>query len=205
MFFSFALSTFEKILNSYLLLDPATKMRLAALKGKIIVLEFQHVNIKVFWLPHADGIHLADHFNGLADVTLRGSPFDFIRLSATSKNNANLFASGITVIGDTDVAQEFKALFANLDIDWEEQLSHFTGDVVAHQVGNLIKAMCQWAKQSTATIQQDLSEYIHEEVRWLPSREELQDFFAATDKLRDDVERTALHIKNLEKKLDKYT
>lgn len=202
MFFSLALPALEKILNTYLLLDPATKQRLTVLTGKVIVLEFQHLNLKVFWLPHANGIHLVDHFAGPADVTLRGSPFDFIRLSTTTKDNATLFASGIIVLGDTDVAQEFKALFANLDIDWEEQLSHFTGDVVAHQVGNFIRALCQWANQTTTTLQQNLSEYIHEEACWLPTREELQDFFAASDKLRDDVERAALRIEKL--KMDKF-
>lgn len=197
MFFSLALSTLEKIMNRYLLLDPATKQRLTALTGKVIVLEFQHINLKIFWLPHADGIHLTDQFTGSVNVTLRGSPFDFIRLSAAPKDNATLFASGITVLGDTDVAQEFKALFANLDIDWEEQLSHFTGDVVAHQIGNFIKALCAWAQQTTTSMQQNLTEYIHEEARWLPSREELQDFFSGSDKLRDDVERAALRLKKI--------
>lgn len=200
MLLSLALSTVEKILNHYLLLDPSSKHRLAALSGKVIVLEFQLINLKIFWLPTAEGIQLKDHFEGRVDVTLQGSPFDFIRLS-TSKDTAAVFGSNITVLGDTDVAQEFKALFSNLDIDWEEQLSHVTGDVVAHQVGNFVRALCQWAKQTTTTLTQDLAEYIHEEARWLPTREELQDFFAASDKLRDDVERAALRIEHLKNKL----
>ncbi len=202
MLFSFALSAFEKMLNTYLLLDPASKKRLADLAGKVIVLEFQPINVKIFWLPNTEGIQLTNQFSGPIDVTLQGSPLDFIRLSATSQDNAKLFASGITVTGNTDVAQEFRALFANLDIDWEEQLSHFTGDVVAHQTGNLIRALCNWAKQTSTTIQQNLTEYMQEEARWLPTREELQDFFTGIDKTRDDVERATLRIAQLKKHIE---
>lgn len=201
MLLSLALSRFEKILNRYLLLDPTSKKRLAVLEGKIIELEIRPFNGKIFWLPNTDGIHLTDNFSEAADVTLQGSFLDFIRLSTTPNDHTKIFASGITVKGNTDVAQDFKDLFANLDIDWEEQLSHFTGDVIANQTGNFVKAICNWAKQTTDIVRQNLTEYLHEEKRWFPASEELQDFFAAVDKLRDDVERATLRIEQLKKHL----
>lgn len=197
MIISYILPAIEKAFNYYLQLDPESEQRIADLAGKTIAIEFGQ--FKFYWIVRKHRIHLSEHYMGEADVTLRGSIFDFLKLSTAGDDSAAVFSSGLQVTGDTEVAQQFKDLFAKLDIDWEEHLSHFTGDIFAHQVGNLVRAFCNWAKQSSEVLQQDLNEYLHEEIRLVPSREELQDFFAGVDKVRDDVERLELKIKRLEK------
>lgn len=197
MIISFALSTIEKILNRYLHLDPDTKQRLAPVAGKVVMVDLQYFGCTLYFLLTLDGIHLLDHYAAPVDVTLRGTPLDFLRLSF-SKSNAALFESGIVVTGDTEVAQQFKAIFAHLDIDWEEQLSHVMGDVLAHQVGNFFRALSAWAKQSTDTVQQNTGEYLQEELRLLPSRAELQDFFTEVDQLRNDVDRLEMRVHRLQ-------
>ena len=46
-------------------------------------------------------------------------------------------------------------------------------------------------------MRQNMSEYLHEEVRLLPSKNELDDFFKDIDALALDVERTAAHVNHL--------
>jgi ubiquinone biosynthesis protein UbiJ len=125
---------------------------------------------------------------------------DFLRLSADS-SSAGLLANNIVIIGDTTVAEQFKELFAHLEIDWEEQLSHVAGDVIARQMGNFFRALSRWAKQSARTARQDLTEYLQEEIRLVPPREELQDFFSEIDHLRNDVERIEVRINRLKQQL----
>lgn len=200
MLFSLALAPIEKILNSYLQLDPESKKRLSALAGKVVVIEFQHFPVKIYWAFNVEGVRLFDKYQESTDVSLRGSPFDFMRLTTSKNTSAAIFGSDITVIGDMEVAEKFKALFANLDIDWEEQLSHVTGDVMAHQIGNFIRSISNWAKQSATILRQDITEYIQEEARWLPPREELQDFLTQVDTLRNDTERLELRLDKITKK-----
>lgn len=201
MLFSLALAPAEKILNSFLKLDSDTDKRLIPLAGKVIALEFPPFESRIYWLFTRDGIHLLDEYEGIVDVTLRGSPFSFLRLTKQS-SSAAIFASDITVIGDTETAQDFKILFANLNIDWEEQLSHLTGDVIAHQIGNLFREVSNWAKQSVNTLTQDITEYVQEEARWLPTRIELQDFFSQVDQVRNDTDRLEARLNFLEKKIN---
>lgn len=194
---TFALPAIEKTLNHYLKLDPETKTRLGALNKKVILLQLEPIALKIYWLFTADSMFLVDKYEGPIDVTFKGSLFDFLRFSTNMQDNSMVFAGNITTTGDLDTAQDFKALFANLDIDWEEQLSHVTGDVIAHQIGNVFRSIKSWSQQSATTLQRDITEYVQEEARWLPPREELQHFFAGVDKLRDDAERLELRINKL--------
>ncbi len=198
MIFSLVLTPVEKILNHYLKLDPETEQRLLPIAGKVVAINFNYFDCTLYFLFERDGVRLLDRYVGPTQVTLSGTPLDFLRFSLTGNSQA-LFAGDITVSGDMDVAQQFKEVFAHLDIDWEEQLSKVTGDVMAHQIGNFFRALCDWAKRSTETLRQDVSEYVQEEVRLFPPRTELQDFFKDVDSLRDDVERIEFRIKKIAK------
>lgn len=199
MVIAFILPIIETILNRYLQLDPESKQRLIALENKVIVQQFQPGDLKIYWIFNNNTIQLSDRHAGHIDVTIQGSPLDFLRFSSNLNDQTMLFANDIVTTGNLEIAQDFKALFANLEIDWEEQLSHVTGDVIAHQVGNIFRSLKAWARQSRDSLRQDITEYVQEEARWLPPREELQDFFHGIDQLRDAAERLELRVQRLEK------
>lgn len=200
MILSFMLTTAEKALNRFLQLDPQTDSRLAPIIGRVICVQFQQVKYTVYFLIQKEGVRLLSDYTSTADVTLIGAPFDFLRLSKAASSSAALFESDIKVTGDLDVAKQFKKIFAELDVDWEEQLSTVTGDVIAHQIGNFMRSLGRWAKKSSASLQQDITEYVQEEVRWLPLRLEIQDFFRQVDRTRDDVERLAARVQRLQQR-----
>lgn len=192
------LAVTETVLNGYINLDPESSKNLEKLAGKVIAVELPF--FKFYYVTSKTHINLVSETHSPADVTLQGSPLDFLRYTASEKDNAAFVTSGIKVTGNTEVAQDFKDLFAKIDIDWEEKLSHVTGDVIAHQIGNFFRAISAWAKQSKETLRQDLSEYVHEEIRLFPAAEELQLFYKDVDHLRDSVERIDVRIKKLHTK-----
>jgi len=192
------LSVTETTLNGYINLDPESSKNLEKLAGKIIAVELPF--FKFYYAPTKTHLKLLAECHTPPDVTLQGSPLDFLRYTTSEKDNAAFVESGIKVTGNTDVAQDFKQLFSRIDIDWEEKLSHVTGDIIAHQIGNFFRAIRDWARQSSNTLKQDLSEYIHEEIHLFPAAEELQLFYKDVDHVRDGVERIDARIAKLHKK-----
>ena len=78
------------------------------------------------------------------------------------------------ISGDTELAHQLSKILGTMDIDWEEQLSHFTGDLIAHRVGNLFRTARDWGANSSATLGLDIQEYLQEELRLLPGRLEIE-------------------------------
>jgi len=96
-----------------------------------------------------------------------------------------------------EAGQAFKAALDELDIDWEEQLAGITGDMVAHQLGNTMRSAGNWLRQGRTTLEQDLGEYLQEELRVVPTRIEIENFIADVDQLRMDLERLEARIRRL--------
>lgn len=143
---------------------------------------------------------LAD-YEGKPDTIIHSSPLGLIRLSFLPASKArSLFNDKIRLSGDVELGQAVKNLFDELDIDWEGHLAHFTGDVVAHQVGSLFRQGLAFKKQLQESLHLNMSDYLHEELRAFPSREEINDFFNDIDQLALDVERLQAHVNQLKGK-----
>ncbi|MCK4586952.1 MAG: hypothetical protein KAU29_06400, partial [Gammaproteobacteria bacterium] len=85
--------------------------------------------------------------------------------------------------------------------DWEEHLSHVTGDIVAHKMGNLVRGIFSWSKNTTEILGQDAAEYLQEESRELPNRREVDGFLKNIDTLRSDVDRMEMRVSRLKDRL----
>lgn len=192
-----AFAVLETVLNRYIRLDPTALRRLAPLHGKLIRLHIRGLDIDLYLVPAPDGIQLYPQFEGEPDCTLSGAPLAFARLGGGERAD-QLFAGAVEIRGDSEAGQLFGDVLADLDIDWEEQLSHLTGDVAAHQIGTGARAAGRWGRQAAETLPADLAEYLQEEARLLPTRIETEEFVAAVDRLRDDVERLAARIRRLQ-------
>jgi len=108
-----------------------------------------------------------------------------------------VFEGAVEIDGDNQVAQTLGEVFQGLDIDWEELLSKVVGDTLAHRIGIQARAGGRWAERTGDTLTQDIREYLQEEGRLLPGREEMRAFLTDVDTLRDDVERLAARIERL--------
>lgn len=121
-----------------------------------------------------------------------------IRLSLLPASKArSLFNDKIRMKGDIELGQQVKKLFDEMDIDWEGHLAHFTGDVVAHQIGTFVRKGRAFKKKLDESMRQNISEYLSEELRVIPTKYELEDFFAEVDELSLSVERLQAHINQL--------
>ena len=200
----FALAGLEQTLNAYVNLDPYARERLAALHGAVIALQLTGLEYTLYLVPTADGrLQAYNRIDGAPDCLLRGSPMDLWRSGSSAAGAKELFAGNVAVNGDTELAHRFGEILGGLDIDWEEQLSRLTGDVVAHQIGRRGRRFTAYLEDSAATAQANIGEYLTEEARLLPTRLEAEHFYTDVDALRDDIERLAARLERLQRSLAK--
>jgi ubiquinone biosynthesis protein UbiJ len=193
-----AYATLEQLLNQAIRLDPETPRRLSPMHGRTIQLQPVGLPLSLYLIPGPHTIQLLGSYEGEPDCTLRGTPLDLARMRGTRESADQLFGGAVKITGDTHLAQQFGDFLAGLDIDWEEQLSKLTGDLIAHELGNATRGLYGWSRRQTRTFEQNLQEYLQEELRLTPSRPEIEPFLADVDRLRDDVERLEVRIKRLQ-------
>lgn len=191
------LSTLTKAVNTYLNLDPESRTRLGKLEGKIITVELLPFHATFHCHFSAHGVRIDDTSEESPHTTLRGTPLQMVSVLLTKENRHRFFADDLTITGNMDVGQQVVDLFDGLQIDWEEQLSRITGDGPAHHAGRLVRRASAWLKQVESSFTQNVSDYVHEEQQWLPTREALQDFFLDVDTLRMDVDRVEAKLRQL--------
>lgn len=191
----------ESAANAYLQRDPETPKKLAQLCGKVIALELQGLNITLYLLPDAQGIQIMSHHEGEPDTIISGTPIALVQMTLGESASRSLFSGEVKISGDIELGQRFQRILDELEMDWEEWLSDFTGDVVAHKLGNLVRHAQDWGQQTLSILGQDIADYLHYENRALPTRETLTPFLSAVDEMRDDVDRLAARVERLQRQV----
>ena len=193
-----ALAGLEKALNGYLKLDPTALGRMSTLAGKVIAIELRGLNIVFYLLPGKAGVAVRGVVGAAPDTTFRGTPLSLMRLGLVKNQHNLLFSGDVEIFGDTETGQRFKEILDTLEIDWEEQLSKIVSDVVAHKVGNVVRGIQDWSAQTIDSLNADITEYMQEESRMLPRREETEEFLSSVDILRADVDRLEKRVARLQ-------
>ena len=191
------LQSFEAALNRYLALDPETRQRMERLAGRCIGIELAGTGIRLYIHPDHDGVHLTEHAEQ-TDTMLHGTPLSLLQLGLGGDTGKTLFSGAVTITGDVETGQAFKSMLDDMDIDWEEQLAGLTGDVFAHQAGNTVRRVRDTLRRSSVTLQQDLGEYLREELQLAPSRIETRNLADDIGKLRSATDRLEARIRRLQ-------
>jgi ubiquinone biosynthesis accessory factor UbiJ len=194
------LAVVEQALNRYLALDPEGAAAFDPLAGRIIAIEAKGFGTRITVIPGARGLQLFGAYDAELDCLIQGSPLALARLGMAERKEAQLVTGEVEIAGDTALAQAFSAALARLDVDWEEQLAQVIGDPFARQVGNRVREAEHWSRRTSASMTANLTEYLQEERRLLPTRYEVEAFLNQVDTVRDDVERLGVRIEHLAKR-----
>jgi ubiquinone biosynthesis protein UbiJ len=190
-------SGLETALNTALRLDPAAFGKLNRFSGKVIAIELQGLGLTLYLLPGTDGISLMSQYDAAADTVLSGTPLAMAKMALGPNASKVLFAGEVTIRGDVETGQAFKRLLDELDIDWEEQLAKFTGDIAAHKLGELFQATTRWGHQALEILGKDATEYFQQEGQDLPVPATVRQFMHEVDELRDDTARLEARLTRL--------
>ncbi len=203
MILSSTLYALEKVINHGLSMDPTTVEQLQKLKGKIVKLEIQKVNLNLFIIPDQQGIRLEHRTTLEPDTIIAGTPDNLLRLACAKGDTHAVFQHQLSISGDLELAQSLRDILKNLDIDWERQISRVVGDTAAYQLmrfGKRFKQECQTLKDK---LRSESKTFLEMESELLPCREEFEKFSDQVSELRNTTDRIEARIKHFKNRQEK--
>ena len=191
------LGILEAVVNRYLGLDPEALGALSAFAGRAVAVEL--LGLERTFLVHItdQGVHLTSYLEQDSDARVRATPGALLRALTLQQPGESAFDPDLVIEGDAALVQGIRAVLERIDIDWEELLSHYLGDTISHQIGNVSRGMTRWGRQAGDALMQDAAEYLTEEGRFIPHRGELDAFVTAVDGLREDADRLEQRVRRL--------
>jgi ubiquinone biosynthesis accessory factor UbiJ len=193
----------EQGLNRLLARDPVTLRALDRLSGRVIALQINSpVAMTLFLIPNNEGLQLQQHYGAEPDATLAGSASALLRLVSSEDKAAALFGKGVTISGDSALANRLQTILADADIDWEGLLADQIGDLPAYQAARFLRQQGSYWRQTGSSLSHNLGEYLQEEARLLPPRAELEAFMADVDNLRQRSDRLEARLQRILHRLD---
>jgi ubiquinone biosynthesis protein UbiJ len=193
----------ETVFNAYLDLDPETAAKLGGMSGKVIGIEITDIDITLFLSPVQDRLRVLPKYEGEPEAVVVGSSRALVRSGLSGESGSFLTQGSVRIRGDMELGKQFFDVLTSLEVDWEEQLSRYVGDISAHQIGSIFRALWAWTQQTHTSVRQNLSEYLQEEARIVPTRVEVESFLDDVDTFRSDVDRLRAKVDRLTEFLGK--
>lgn len=194
----------ETSINLILKQDATTLEKFAALQGKVLAFELADLDLTLYLFPHTEGVQIQYLYEGQADTTLQGNTLSFINMSLGDATDS-FFSGEVRIKGDLELGQKFNRILKGLDLDWEEWLSNYTGDLVAFKAGSLVREFTSWGKDALKILELDAREYLQDEGDLTPRTTELNEFAEDISQLRNNTARLEARILRLQKLLESTT
>jgi len=187
------LRPFEKVLNRNIAGSSRARSLLAELEGRSLELRFAATPLRIRLSASADALAVAPAGEDPADAVIEGTPLSFLRL-ASGDAAKSIRAGGMDVKGDAEVAEGFRRLLEAARPDLEEELSRFTGDAAAHYAARFAREAAEFGRRAGDIFARNVSEYLTEESRDVPTRIEAEEFNEGVDRLREAVDRLEARV-----------
>jgi len=171
---------------------------LASLDGRAIELRLAGTTLAARLRVSEGRLQLQASADDPVDATLTATPLTLARL-AQGGGAAALRPGDLVVSGDAHVAQGFQRLLEAARPDWEEELARYVGDLPAHHLARAARGGVGFAARVGETLARNVAEYLTEESRDLAAPTEIEEWIAAVDRLRDDVDRLEARLLRLER------
>lgn len=183
----------EKILNKLLLLNPDSLTRLRQFEGSVVALSIPSLKIVSFLRLTKEGVLLLSRYDGPVTTKITGSLLALLQqiFSARPSLHAN-----IKMEGNSLLAQNLLAMIKDWPINHEEVLSYLLGDVVSHALSVKARQLFGFQYNLFLSLKSMLGEYLQEEMRVVPPKEEVEDSFNDISILRNDVERLEIKLQH---------
>ena len=184
--------------NRLLSMDQQVLDRCQELQGHCVEIHITDLDLRLFCHPGNWGIRLSlNQPPKPVDATISGRTMALLNLAMQEDKISTSIQEGISINGNAAIAQQMQKIFTELDLDWEEALSHYTGDILAYRIHQQARKSGDWICQSVISLSQTSSEYLREESRLSPTQVEFERFQQQATILKQDVERAEQRLRQL--------
>ena len=186
MIHKLVVSTLEHQINQALHGEQSRLEALNQMSGKKIAIALKGFKFKFTFLPDNQKVRVLDDYKGEVDVLISSPPFSLLRLllETTASHNPD-----VIITGDKTIGLQFLQILKKLEIDWEEQLASWLGNM----------PIAQYLKRDRFhNLQDKLNTYLQEKTHHLPTRMEMDTFFMAVKILDDDVQHLEQRVRRLQ-------
>ena len=194
-----ALAAAETLLNNAVQHDPATRLALQKLAGKVLHVQMTQPQLDIYLCLRSDAIDVQGQCALPVHCQVRGALTDLVKL--VGGEQVSLAGSGVQVTGQTQLLLDLKQILANVDIDWEDWLASYLGDEITGPLASGLRRVARFGKSQMRDAQLQLEPYLTEELQLLPSRTALADFSEAVDQLAMATDRLEARLHALASQL----
>jgi ubiquinone biosynthesis protein UbiJ len=193
-----ACKALERVMNRYLALDEMTLGRISDLEHKVVAFHVKRPKLTLYFIFQSDSISVCDDHEGEVHTHIYATIFQLMKMKhGKTSTNRDLF-----ITGDFEVARVLNTILKQHDIDWEEHMSHFLGDALAHKFGRVVAKQKRFFKRATRSMKENVSEFLQEEANCLPPKQMLEDFYNEVDSVRLRAERLQARIDLMKQPLE---
>jgi ubiquinone biosynthesis protein UbiJ len=187
----------QAVLDEKVAGSPRARELLALLDGKCLRVIVRHTPWQVALAAGQGRVRLLRDAAPDADVTLSGTPLSMLAL--LREDPAEVIRRGdVALAGDGEAGTRFQELALLLRPEFEEGLSRLIGDVPAWGVGSLLRSALAFGRTAVATQATNAGEYLAHEKRVLVPRAEARAYIEGVDVLREQADRLAVRVTQLE-------
>ena len=109
----------------------------------------------------------------------------------------SLPAGRVQIAGDVELMRRIEQLSRRFDPDWEAAFAERLGPIFGPQAARHLRDAFAWIGSSARGFTESAAEYVQEESGAVVAGHELDEFGAAVDRLRDDVDRFEARLQRL--------
>jgi len=183
--------------NRYLDCDPERAQALENINDKILSITIKEANFTLIMQVQNARFFEADLSQQIDASIIVSMHVLFGKMGGQDQNQ--LLKDGIIEIqGDSHVASVFNKVMNEIEIDWQDVISKYTGDIVAHQITTGAKSVASVLRRLGDNLRLDVRDYLQDDLQIAVTESEVEHFVEQVDDLRARTDR-------LEARLNKHT
>lgn len=185
------------VLNRQAQDSPRARELLLQLAGRSVTIAATFTPLLLELRSDGAALLLARAPGAAPDARILGTPLSLLRLTGADAEGA-IRDGSVTITGDAEIANRFRELMQLLKPEVEDELARLVGDTPANLAARIVSGLMGWTRQAGRIAGRNVYEYLAHERGDLVPLAEGRDFLDGVDRLREDADRLAARVAQLE-------
>ncbi len=189
-------------MNKLAKLDPTFSTRCQPLVGKRLLVEVKEAKVPLTFVVGEKRINVLSRKDEDNDCAIKTSLSALKELKDPNQITRLIKDEELSLTGDLQLAQQFSQLLKETDIDWEEHLSEYLGDGLAHKVATRFRHFAEVLDSKGEDFDRIITEFAQDEAKLTPHPTEVRDHYQKVNQTRAKVDKLAARVATFSAKKD---